>query len=479
MHKARKVWLKGELKSEQNRLFAEALDAALWELGSEDHWDAVWHTSMPAAEVFADAPAGGWINHIPGNNHLTVKSALHKTVNAAMSRWELKEPFLPETYNLPAESNLLQRAAAQSPDQAWVLKPANGARGEGIQLLDTLDDLPGTGDWVVQRYLESPHLYQGRKYVLRLYVLISAIDPLQIWRFTEGSVKLASLPYKSQERENPYVFLTNPDVNERNTEVGVEFLSLADYAAWLRAQAHEPASLFDRIDDLIVQTVMAGCEAMRARSASIATSSACAYELIGLDCLVDAQLKPWLLECNLSPSLGVCARANQGGTAEGAMKKALINDLVGLLGLNEAELPSACPLQRQADEMVRSGRYRCLYPSADAVAQFHQLIAPSLRDQQAMERVAGKLVTPSYEPWRVTESIENNQLFLTSQHTGERYIPNDTASWIWLQMSAGAKPEEMVAQLATEATLPRVRAEVWQTLQSWSRQGLIRQKMTI
>lgn len=479
MCKTRKVWLKGELGSSQNRLFAEALDAVLWEPGSEDNWDAIWHTSMPAAELFADAPAGGWVNHIPGNNHLTVKSALHKTVNVAMARWETNAPFLPETYNLPAESALLRRAAAQSPDQAWVLKPANGARGEGIRLLDTLDDLPATGDWVVQRYLDSPHLYHGRKYVLRLYVLISAVDPLRIWRFTEGSVKLASLPYNPEERENPYVFLTNPDVNERNAEVGVEFLSLADYSAWLRAQGHESAILFDQIDDLIVQTVMAGCEAMRARTASVAASSGCAYELIGLDCLVDTQLKPWLLECNLSPSLDVCARADQGGVAEAAMKKALIDDLVGLLGFNEPDLPSACPLQRQADEMARSGRYRCLYPSADAVAQFHQLIAPSLRDQQAMERVSGKLVTPSYEPWRVTESIENNQLFLTSQNTGERYVPNDTASWIWLQMSAGAGPEEVAAQVATEATLPRVRAEVWQTLQSWSRQGLIRQKMTI
>lgn len=479
MRKARKVWFKGQVQSDQNRLFAEALDSGRWELGSEDHWNAVWHTNMPTAGLFADAPTGGWINHIPGNNHLTVKSALHKTVKAAMSRWEMEDRFLPETYNLPADLNLLRRAAVQSPDQAWVLKPANGARGEGIQLLDTLDDLPVTGDWVVQRYLDAPHLYQGRKYVLRLYVLISAIDPLRIWRFTEGSVKLASLPYNPKERENPYVFLTNPDVNERNAAVGVEFLPLADYWAWLRAQGHEPARLLDQIDDLIVRTVMAGCEPMRVRSASIAASSVCAYELIGLDCLVDAQLKPWLLECNLSPSLGVCARADQGGVAEAAMKKALIDDLVALLGFNEPQLPSACPLQRQADEMARSGRYRCLYPSADAVAQFHQLIAPSLRDQQAMERAAGKLVTPSYEPWQVAESIESNQLFLTLQTTGERYAPNDTASWIWLQMSAGAKPEEMVAQLATQATLPRVRAEVWQTLQSWSRQGLIRQKMII
>lgn len=31
------------------------------------------------------------------------------------------------------------------------------------------------------------------------------------------------------------------------------------------------------------------------------------WSVMGIDCLVDENLKSWLLECNLSPSLEVCA----------------------------------------------------------------------------------------------------------------------------------------------------------------------------
>lgn len=479
MSARRKYWLKGNPNSSQNGLFVEALDSALWSQGEKTDWDAVWHTEMPPPDILTAAPAHSWINHIPGNNHLTVKSALHQTVNAACQRWERSERFLPETHNLPAQLGLLEQAAQKAPEQAWILKPANGARGEDIALLDTLDDLPTQGEWVVQRYIDRPHLYAGRKYVLRLYVLISAIDPLTIWRFAEGSVKLASMPYSSEERNNPYVFLTNPDVNERNTAVGVEFLPLAHYWQWLQRQGHDPASLRKRIDALIVDTVMAGCDAMRLRSRVIEQQSAQAYELLGFDCLIDEQLKPWLLECNLSPSLDVCAQPAQGGTIEAAMKKALIADLVQLLGLNEAIPRSICSVTRQAGELARRGRYECLYPAADAVARFRQFVAPSLADQQAVKAATGVCPQPKFVPWKVTEQFESDKLFLISSETGQVFAPNDTASWIWLQLCAGEAPEAMAEALADQADLARVRQEIWSTLGDWSRQGLVRQLMTI
>ena len=460
----RKVWFQGDPEHPQNRLFADALSPELWQQGSVADWDAAWLTDMPAPEVFAKSRAHSCINHIPGNNHLTVKSALHQTLDAAQKRWDLSDVFWPETYTLPTERDRLQQAARQTPGRAWILKPANGARGEDIQLLDTLDGLPTQGDWVVQRYLDAPHLYEGRKYVLRLYVLISSIDPLRVWRFSEGSVKLASMPYAPDERKNPYVFLTNPDVNERNTEVGVEFLSLMHYCDWLTAQGYDAARLLARIDDLIVRTVMAGCEAMRARSKAIGPISAQTYELMGLDCLIDAQLKPWLLECNLSPSLDTCALPAQGGVTEAVMKKALIDDLVGVLGMNGP---------------TQYGGYRCLYPAADAQIKFHQLVAPSLADQRAAEQAVAQPVAPSYQPWQVEEVYENEQLFLISQAQGQMLSPNETAAWIWLQMCAGQGPEQMANELAATGDLPQVRQDIWRTLQEWSRQGLIRQSMTI
>mmetsp|Transcript_9832 Transcript_9832/g.21462 ORF Transcript_9832/g.21462 Transcript_9832/m.21462 type:complete len:146 (+) Transcript_9832:102-539(+) len=51
----------------------------------------------------------------------------------------------------------------------------------------------------------------------------------------------------------------------------------------------------------------------------------CCFELFGYDVLIDADLRPWLLEVNASPSL---ARANQ---LDERVKNNVIRDIFGLL----------------------------------------------------------------------------------------------------------------------------------------------------
>lgn len=51
------------------------------------------------------------------------------------------------------------------------------------------------------------------------------------------------------------------------------------------------------------------------------------FELYGFDILIDSDLKPWLLEVNLSPSLNCEAPIDM------KIKSALICDLLNLIGL--------------------------------------------------------------------------------------------------------------------------------------------------
>ncbi|KAG5506443.1 hypothetical protein JKF63_05946 [Porcisia hertigi] len=49
--------------------------------------------------------------------------------------------------------------------------------------------------YIVQRYMENPFLLDGRKFDLRLYVVVTSYDPVRLYLYREGLVRIASSPY--------------------------------------------------------------------------------------------------------------------------------------------------------------------------------------------------------------------------------------------------------------------------------------------
>lgn len=341
----RRFWLGGKRAAEQDRFFREALESQGWEQGDETHWDAAWITGMPDPAQFHKVSAQRKLNHFPGNAVLTVKSRLHDCLSRLRDRVEdtwgpdseeaRRLAFFPRSYVMPRDYRALQAAAADDPDRRWILKPTNASKGKGVRVLQDVAEAPLTPNWMVQEYLANPHTIRGHKYVLRLYVLISSLAPLRVYLYRQGFAKLASEPWDPDDADNPYSQLTNPDINALNeqAEVPVEFIDLDRYRAWLRDQGHDDAALFARIEDLISLTAIAGVDAMRWRTAEAGADPRGGYELLGLDCLVDDTLTPWILECNLSPSLGTCAAPEHGGSIEEAVKGGLVRDLIRLVDI--------------------------------------------------------------------------------------------------------------------------------------------------
>jgi hypothetical protein len=51
---------------------------------------------------------------------------------------------------------------------------------------------------LVQRYLRSPYLIDGKKFDLRIYVLVSGVDPLRVYVHDEVPVFYSS-PYSDHD----------------------------------------------------------------------------------------------------------------------------------------------------------------------------------------------------------------------------------------------------------------------------------------
>ncbi|MCK0746004.1 hypothetical protein [Chromohalobacter nigrandesensis] len=499
--RARRYWLGGKRADEQDRFFREALEARGWCAGDAEDWQAGWYTGTPDRVQFRKLSPTCKFNHLPGNNALTLKSRLYQSLAALRERMSVRfganSPqvarldFFPRSYLMPDDYHALQETALADPEQRWILKPSNASKGKGIRLLDDVAEAPRQAHWLVQEYLDDPHTIRGHKYVLRLYVLLASLDPLRLYVFRQGFAKLASAPYDRDDTANLFSQLTNPDINTRNTdaEVPVEFIDLERYRAWLREQGHDDDALFARLHDQLTLTVIAALDTFRQRCDDEGVDARGGYELLGIDCLIDADLKPWVLECNLSPSLGVCAGPESGGILEESIKRQLVEDMVSLVDLDGQEVPAASDASPRAllddtrRELARAGDFLRLYPSADPVDHLAFFTWPSRLDWHlAKALTASPLPEPRLQRGDVCELIDDDRLALYDTRRGDMCLLNDSAALIWLLASEGETPSSIVERLfdasqAGHAPPDRdaLEGHVWHCLADWCRQGFLQQ----
>jgi len=497
----RLYWLGHDTPSSQDRFFIEALDPSLWSQGDSKNWDTCWYTGMPNSDSFEQLDASKTINHIPGNNALTIKSYLNETLvkarqHAAGTANYERYQFFPETYSMPEDYYRFQADAASSPDTLWIQKPKNLSRGRGIEVVKHPETVPFDPEWLIQRYLTDPHLYNGHKYVLRFYVVITSVEPLRFYLYREGFAKLASETYNETDLDNLYRHLTNPDINEENTEndVPVNFFSFEQYRQWLKEEGLDDEKLFASFKDLITLTVIAAREKMRhASQAKEADTQGC-YELIGLDCMVDNTLKPWILECNLSPSLDTYASAEDGANDETTIKRQLVHDLVNMLGLNDKDKLMAPATAEQ--EKNNQGNFEQLFPGTAPNNYLSCFPIPRGKDIEALE----KAKTIDFKKIHLQANSDNEFLFsdslalsttlkandIDSEEKNIFFQPDDIATWIWIKNSEGLLPHEIANELQAISPLPTGTGKkahhdallkaVWDTLADWSQAGIFDQK---
>jgi hypothetical protein len=85
--------------------------------------------------------------------------------------------------------------------------------------------------------------------------------------------------------------------------------------------------LWSRIYDVILKTIIAGeHHVMQAMKKNGMHRTNC-FEILGFDVLIDSDLKPWLLEVNLSPSLATDSPLDH------TIKSTLLTDAFNLVGV--------------------------------------------------------------------------------------------------------------------------------------------------
>lgn len=91
--------------------------------------------------------------------------------------------------------------------------------------------------------------------------------------------------------------------------------------------------VFRSIYDVILKTCIASESLLQQQSYQKNNH----FELYGFDILVDSNLKPWVLEVNVSPSL------NSASSLDAKLKTTLVTDTFHLVGIPCSKLPREMP----------------------------------------------------------------------------------------------------------------------------------------
>lgn len=448
-------------------LARELLVADGWEETSVEagDWDLLWTLGEPGPGVYAQLRPGQRVAHLPGIGALARKDSLAATLARAhrllAARGAPLDPFHPETHPMPEAWPALRARAHEEPGALWIQKPRAAARGDGIRVLADIDSVETGSTWLVQRYLDRPHLIGGRKYTLRCYVLVDGLDPLSVRVFEDGFTKLASRPFSTRPDAlaDRFAHLTNPDILALDAGVPVsrDNLTRPAYAELLRAEGHDPDALFARIHDLLAATIAAARDELALAAWTATNHPAGCFELLGLDIAVDDALRPWLIECNLDPSLAVEAAASEpSAVLERELKTRLVAEAlraVGALPAEPAAAPAAPRLVPLLPDPAPGGRGRLVpLPRAGEHAA-PPVLAPA----------SGLTVVPLADGLALHEPV-----------AGAVHVLDALAAYLFAAHEEGLAPEEIAAEVA--ATWPeaawRAEADVRNTLATWHELGL-------
>ena len=87
--------------------------------------------------------------------------------------------------------------------------------------MDLIPDYPTC----VQSYIKNPLLINGCKFDIRLYVLVTSLDPLKLYLYEDGLIRIATEQYSEDDDKlsDCCVHVTNFAVNVKNSKTKFEF----------------------------------------------------------------------------------------------------------------------------------------------------------------------------------------------------------------------------------------------------------------
>ena len=226
----------------------------------------------------------------------------------------------PETFVLPDDRAELQRFA-RSYNGVFIAKPHRGTGGQGISITRDSRSLAKRSDVVVQRYLDRPFLVDGLKAHMRIYGLVTSVDPFRAYIYRDGIVRFAPDVYDASESglANSHAHVTNTALHRHHPRLNLSsdpsrddighVWSLDAYLKRAATEGLNRSQVWNRLRALVLGFLgVVKRDGLFTRQAKM-QSRAFPAKLFGLDVLLDAEGLPWMIEVQRKPAMGGAACA--------------------------------------------------------------------------------------------------------------------------------------------------------------------------
>lgn len=282
-----------------------------------DKWEvllSITAKAMLAAEVLRPYQV---VSIVPGCLCISRKTSLIRTLLNAFgpdATWAI----VPRTFKLPDElddwANWLQRHQGQ--DTGWWMLKNNKQRGTGLRLVPTSSAFqaafetttrPGMEGitlyrwYLAQQYINQPLLINGRKFGIRLWVLVPGAVPLRVYVHRNGLALFSATQYEPAGVSMAAAgagHITNYAQNENGDVWSLQ--QLAQHMGTAHWQV-----LWQQLASVTALVFAAALRRIQEVQAQMDLQPRQTFQYFGLDFLVDDSLHPWLMEVNATPSMKV------------------------------------------------------------------------------------------------------------------------------------------------------------------------------
>ena len=333
------------------------------------------------------------------------KNVIYKYYSSMKNIFGLDFNYMPETYNFPEDKAIIHKKFQNyklNTNDLWLVKPPDKFCGDGIDILDSLKSIKLKKKFIITQYIKNIHLIKGKKYDLRLYVLISGLKPLRIYFYNEGLVRIATEKFtlNISNIKNKFVHLTNVYINKLNKNYIFPSNSIDEesniwnifmYEKYLKKNNIEWNNIREKIKDIIIKSIISIYKKLVKENERAEVNDQSFYEIFGYDILIKDDFLPKLIEINCVPSMIYT------NTLDKKIKSNLFADTLNLIGISPFSrktgdlIDKKFPIKNEINDNIENalcelerprGDYELIFPTKETIKQYNKYFKNNTKENK-------------------------------------------------------------------------------------------------